>query len=46
MIVAQLHKLRWYAHVLRRVEKDLVKKYMYYNRKGVRPKGRPKKTCS
>jgi len=26
MIVAQIHKLRWYAHVLRKVEKDLVKK--------------------
>jgi len=38
--VVQQHRLRWYGHVLRKDENDWVKKYVDYEVKGVRPKGR------
>jgi len=38
--VLQQNRLRWYGHVLRRVQKC-----MEYVMEGTRPRGRPKKTC-
>jgi len=44
--VIQQHRLGWYGHVLRKDENDWVKKCMGYEVKGVRPRGRKKKTWS
>jgi len=42
--VLQWNRLRWYAHVLRKDDNDLVKKCMEYEVEGAKPRGRPKKT--
>jgi len=42
--VLQQNRLRRYGHVLRKEDNDWVKKCMEYEVKGVRPRGRPKKT--
>jgi len=42
----QRNWLRWYAHVLRKDENDWVKKCIDYEAKGIRRRGRPRKTCS
>jgi len=42
--VLQQNRLRWYGHVLRKEDKDWVKKCMEYEIEGARPRGRPKKT--
>ena len=36
--------LRWYGHMLRKEDNDLVKKCMEYEVEGARSRGRPKKT--
>jgi len=38
------NKLRWYGHVLRKEDNDLVKKCMEYKVEGTWPRGKPKKT--
>ena len=43
--VLQQNRLRWYGHVLRKEVNDWVKKCMEYKVEGIRPGGRPKKTC-
>jgi len=42
--VLQRNRLRWYGHVLRKVDNDSIKKCMEYEVEGARPRGRPKKT--
>ena len=37
-------RLRWYGHVMRKGDEDLVKKCMEYRVEGRRPVGRPRKT--
>jgi len=37
-------RLRWYGHVLQKVNNDLMKKCMEYKVDGARPRGRTKKT--
>ena len=37
-------RLRWYGHVMRKGDKDWVKKCMEYRVEGRRPVGRPRKT--
>ena len=37
-------RLRWYGHVMRKGDEDLVKKCMEYRVEGRRPFGRPRKT--
>ena len=44
--VIERYRIRWYGHVLRKDENDWVKKYTDFELEGVRPRGRPKKTCS
>ena len=43
-MVLQQNRLRWYRHVLRKVDDDWVKKCMDYEVEGPRPRGRPKRT--
>ena len=40
-LVLQQNRLRWYGHVLRKVD-DWVKKFMEYEVEGPRPRGRPR----
>ena len=42
-MVLQQNMFRWYGHVLRKEDNDLVKKCMEYEVEGARPRGRPKK---
>jgi len=42
-LILQQNRLRWYGHVLRKVD-DWVKKCMEYEVGGSRPRGRPKRT--
>ena len=42
--VLQQNRLRWYGHVLRKVDDDWVKKCMEYEVQGPIPRGRPKRT--
>jgi len=44
ILILQQNRLRWYGHVLRKEDTDLVKKCMEYEVEGSRPKGRPKRT--
>ena len=46
ILVLQQNRLQWYWHVLRKdkEDSDWVKKYIDYEVKGARPRGRPKKT--
>jgi len=44
ILVLQQNRLRWYGHVLRKEDKDWVKKCMEYEVEGARPTGRPKRT--
>ena len=43
-VVLQQNRLRWYRHVLRKVDDDWVKKCMAYEVEGPTPRGRPKRT--
>jgi len=43
-LILQQNRLRWYRHVLRKDDDDLVKKCMEYEVEGSRPRGRPKRT--
>jgi len=43
-LVLQQNTLRWYGHVLRKDDDDLVKKCMEYEIQGSRPRGRTKRT--
>jgi len=43
-LVLQQNRLRWYGHVLQKVDDDWVKKCIEYEVKGPRPGGRPKRT--
>ena len=43
-LVLQQNRLRWYGHVLRKDDDDLVKKCMEHEVEGLRPRGRPKRT--
>ena len=43
-LILQQNRLRWYGHVLRKVDDDWVKKCMEYEVGGSRPMGRPKRT--
>ena len=43
-LVLQQNRLRWYGHVLRKRDDDLVKKCMEYEVQGLRPRVRPKRT--
>ena len=42
--MSEQNRLRWYGHVLRKEDTDLVKKCMEYEVEVSRPKGRPKRT--
>ena len=44
ILILQQNRLRWYGHVLRKLDIDWVKKYMEYELEGTRPRGRPKRT--
>jgi len=44
VLVLQQNSLRWYGHVLRKEDTDLVKNCMEYEVHGSRPGGRPKRT--
>ena len=44
MSILQQNRLRWYGHVLRKEDNDLVKKCMEYEVVDSRPRGRPKGT--
>ena len=44
VLVLQQNRLRWYGHVLRKVDNDWMKKCVEYEVEGARPRGRPKKT--
>ena len=44
ILILQQNKLRWYGHVLRKEDTDLVKKCMEYEVEDSRPRGRPKRT--
>ena len=43
-LILQQNRLRWYGHVLRKDDDDLVKKCMEYEVEGSGPWGRPKRT--
>ena len=43
-LILQQNRLRWYGHVLRKVDDDWVKKCMKYEDEGSRQRGRPKRT--
>ena len=43
-LILQQNRLRWYGHVLRKDDDDLVKKCMEYEVEGPRPRGRPTRT--
>ena len=44
ILILQQNRLRWYGHVLRKEDTDLVKKCMEYEVEGSRPRDRPKRT--
>ena len=43
ILILQQNRLRWYGHVLQKEDTDWAKKYMEYEVKGFRPRGRPKR---
>jgi len=43
-LVLWQNRLRWYRHVLRKEDDNLVKKCMKYEVEGPRPRGKPKRT--
>ena len=44
ILILQRNRLRWYGHVLRQEDTDLVKKCVEYEVEGSRPRGEPKRT--